>query len=296
MDEVETAAADTTSDAFLSRPPLHSDLNSLAFRDHVDDSLHGLKGLNHLQSETQKPVGVARPLQQYTQDKDISHNNPYFEPALSDKELSMSSEGGGVWEGGGDNSAKRMKLIDEEKSEVRGSEDGLSTFLGLDDLNVSTSSSENEQYQFTPPSYLAQDRAEEEDIAVFLPAGKKWHMFVSHSTSDVELVKNVIIEQYEDSTRRVCASCSFMTKDQVYVNTDIKSAMNESCVIMVAISEPYINSGRLHLLRPHSRNGSFNVCPHVGVERSGSMLCPSLVSRSVMWLLLQLPYAQDQLL
>lgn len=77
------------------------------------------------------------------------------------------------------------------------------------------------------------------------PPDKRWHMFISHSTSDEQFVKESLIIPLEDACRRVSACFRYMSHDHSkYNDHDIKVAMKESCVIMIGLSRAYCNSGR----------------------------------------------------
>lgn len=78
-----------------------------------------------------------------------------------------------------------------------------------------------------------------------LPYNKKYHVFITHSTFDTHLIKPKLVESLTGPPRylRVCCSSDFM-KGSEYNNDAIKSMMQQSCVIVIGFSEPYIKSSR----------------------------------------------------
>ena len=78
----------------------------------------------------------------------------------------------------------------------------------------------------------------------FLPANKGWHMFVSHSTSDTQLVHESLIVPLGDTQRSVAACYNFMPDTSRYNDHEIKDAMKESVVVAIGLSPAYIHSDR----------------------------------------------------
>lgn len=78
----------------------------------------------------------------------------------------------------------------------------------------------------------------------FLPANKSWHMFVSHSTSDTQLVHESLIVPLGDAQRSVAACYNFMPDTSRYNDHEIKDAMKESVVVAIGLSPAYIHSDR----------------------------------------------------
>ena len=78
-----------------------------------------------------------------------------------------------------------------------------------------------------------------------LPPGKKFHLFVSHSTSDVELAREAVVRPLRNKHNLKALACYHCMPDAHHFNDHhISQAMTESCVIVVGISEPYLSSNR----------------------------------------------------
>lgn len=78
-----------------------------------------------------------------------------------------------------------------------------------------------------------------------LPAGKEWHLFVSHSTADKDLVReNVVVPMREQHHFKVKACYHCMPDPGRYDDKVIHKDMNHSCTIMIALSPPYLASPR----------------------------------------------------
>lgn len=77
-----------------------------------------------------------------------------------------------------------------------------------------------------------------------LPQGKKWHIFISHSTSDQPLIRQSLVVPLRDMGRMVTACYHYMPDSSRYNDKDILDAMEESCFILICISPAYVSSGR----------------------------------------------------
>jgi len=77
-----------------------------------------------------------------------------------------------------------------------------------------------------------------------LPPGKKFHLFVSHSTSDRNSVREGVIVPLRNKQREVLASYHCMPDPNRFDDKAIIKAMTESCVVMVCISGAYLSSQR----------------------------------------------------
>ena len=81
---------------------------------------------------------------------------------------------------------------------------------------------------------------------VSLPPNKKWHLFVSHSTSSQDWTSDVIVARLTGSAHlmRVAACYQSMPDRSRYNDKEIQSRMKESCAVLIALSPQYIKSGR----------------------------------------------------
>ena len=78
-----------------------------------------------------------------------------------------------------------------------------------------------------------------------LPPRKKFHLFVSHSTSDKDFVREAVIVPLRDKHKLEVLACYHCMPDANHFDDKtINKAMNESCVILVGISTAYVNSQR----------------------------------------------------
>ena len=78
-----------------------------------------------------------------------------------------------------------------------------------------------------------------------LPAGKEWHLFVSHSTADKDLVRgHIVVPMREQYCFKVKACYHCMPDPKRYDDKAIQRDMNQSCIVMIALSPPYIASPR----------------------------------------------------
>ena len=208
------------------------------------------------------PVGIAHPLQQ-RQSSDESSSDPSKLPRETVEHSDSSSLEAGP--------SKKPKLAEKSEDQMSDNEEIASKVLGfdlpgVDFLASNLSSSEEEEevqdlFKFTPPSYSMEEARTEEDVvreedeesmreeergSQALPPGKEWHMFVTHSTSDIDTVSAEILEPMalEFPPRKVTASVHFRNSSQMYDNVAIKEAMRTSCVVLVAINVPYLDSSR----------------------------------------------------
>lgn len=77
-----------------------------------------------------------------------------------------------------------------------------------------------------------------------VPASKKLHVFLSHSTGDQNAVKgNIVIPLREIHHMQVIA-CYHCMEDKHYNDRHIQRAMAESYVVLVALSPSYLDSQR----------------------------------------------------
>ena len=273
MDEVETAAADTTSGSspFPNLLPPLSALPDLSShppsppppppeRELDEVSPQQASGFKRHHTGKLVPVGIAHPLQQQQREEKAN----LFSSSKSSLRVSGHARASGPLEGGEEgnsecsqSAAKKPKLADlssgrRAEGETFESDDMASGIADFDlpVLSSSDSDNEEEQYKFTPPSYSLEEAreegyelGEEEESMTRLPAGKEWHMFVTHSTSDIEVVKRQIMEPFSRGPRKATASYQYMAEGQ-YDNKAIQAAIRGSCLVLVTVSPPYLNSER----------------------------------------------------
>ena len=77
-----------------------------------------------------------------------------------------------------------------------------------------------------------------------LPAGKKFHVFLSHSTGDQLAVKGSIVVPLRETHTMQVVACYHCMEGKNYNDKHIEQAMGESCVIVTAISPSYVDSQR----------------------------------------------------
>ena len=80
-------------------------------------------------------------------------------------------------------------------------------------------------------------------LASLLPTGKRYHLFVTHSTSDQQWARDCIVSRLSGSWK-VKACYQLMPDQSRYDDAGIKDAMRQSCVILIGLSPAYIRSGR----------------------------------------------------
>lgn len=80
-----------------------------------------------------------------------------------------------------------------------------------------------------------------------LPPGKNWHLFVSHSTSSQDWASAKIVAQLRGPPHhmKVAACYESMPDSSRYDDKEIQSRMRESCVVLIALTQSYLNSQRL---------------------------------------------------
>lgn len=81
---------------------------------------------------------------------------------------------------------------------------------------------------------------------VSLPPNKKWHLFVSHSTSSQDWTRDTIVARLTGSAHlmRVAACYQSMPDISKYNDKEIQLRMRESCAVLIALSPLYIKSER----------------------------------------------------
>ncbi len=82
-----------------------------------------------------------------------------------------------------------------------------------------------------------------------LPPGKKFHVFVSHSTGDQQWVREAVVVPLREPPHglQVAACYHFMPNNSRYNDRAIRSSMAESCVVLVGLSPAYLHSQRCAL-------------------------------------------------
>ena len=268
MDEVETAAADTTSGSsplahsLPSLSPRHSSPPSPSDHARLPDAsnpIHQSSSYKRNHSGKMVPVGIAHPLQQRQSTSSDPSKLPRETVEHSDSSCSVKNLEAGP--------SKKPKLdelppLEKPDDQMSDSEEIASKVLEVDFFVSNSSSSEEEEtqdlFKFTPPSYSMEEarteerdeddestREEERDSQAF-PPGKEWHMFVTHSTSDIDTVSAEILEPMalKLPPRKVTACMRFRNSSMMYDNAAIKAAMKTSCVVLVAFSKPYLDSSR----------------------------------------------------
>ena len=82
-------------------------------------------------------------------------------------------------------------------------------------------------------------------LTAMLPPGKEWHLFVSHSTADKDMVRErVVVPMREQYHFKVKASYHCMPDAGRYDDKTIQRDMHHSCIIMTTLSPPYLSSSR----------------------------------------------------
>ena len=210
-DKVESVAADTTSSdppipSYLPPLPPHASYISLPPTGHFSPTLS-----EGFATPKFKPIGTVRPF------KDTIETDP---SKLTLKELPPPQD-------------SLNKGVESSSGPVD------STSLSI---NTSSSSSES-----TPPTSLSYKETEEK-FSIYdppLPGGKCWHIFISHSTSDQQWVRESLVVPLKNlPNRKVTACYHFMPDSSCYNNGQIRTAMRESCVIIISLSQKYIESSR----------------------------------------------------
>ena len=77
-----------------------------------------------------------------------------------------------------------------------------------------------------------------------LPANKKFHVFLSHSTGDQLAVKGNIVVPLRETHAMQVVACYHCMEGKHYNDKHIEQAMGESCLIVVALSPSYVDSQR----------------------------------------------------
>lgn len=77
-----------------------------------------------------------------------------------------------------------------------------------------------------------------------VPGGRKWVVFISHSTGDQALVRNTILVPLRELQIPVAGSYHYMHSGNVYNNDEIRRAMADSCMVIIALSPSYVASSR----------------------------------------------------
>ena len=133
---------------------------------------------------------------------------------------------------------RRLPLMEDEHDQSNNLKQDLTPSY----LKAVDSSSDDEsfynQLPNTPPDPAL-------SIQYPLPCDKEYHVFVTHSSHDTQLVKTKLIEPLTTPPYHMRVSCSsdFMVESG-YNNDAIKHAMQKSCVVIVGVSEPYVQSQR----------------------------------------------------
>ena len=78
-----------------------------------------------------------------------------------------------------------------------------------------------------------------------LPADKEWHLFVSHSTADKDLVReSIVVPMREKYHFKIKACYHCMPDPGRYDDKAIYRDIGQSCIVMIALSPPYVSSLR----------------------------------------------------
>ena len=82
-------------------------------------------------------------------------------------------------------------------------------------------------------------------VLAMLPAGKEWHLFVSHSTADKDLVRENILVPLRDQYHFKVKACYHCMPDPGrYDDKVIHRDIKNSCAVMIGLSPPYLASTR----------------------------------------------------
>ena len=114
-------------------------------------------------------------------------------------------------------------------------------FLRTTSPCTSSNSSNDELVPHTPPSPSHTNEYN-------LPYNKDYHVFVTHSTNDIPLVNHNLIDPLNrlPYNFKAVSSSDFREATSMEYNNDaIRQAMQKSCVIIIGLSETYVNSQRL---------------------------------------------------
>lgn len=210
-DKVESVAADTTSSdtpipSYLPPLPPRASYISLPPTGHFSPALSEGPTTPKL-----KPVGTVHPF------KDTIETDP---------------------------SKLTLKELPPLQDPLNKGVESLSGPVDTTSLSTNTSGSSSE---LTPPTSLSHKETEEK-LSIYdppLPGGKCWHIFISHSTFDQQWVhESLIIPLKSELNRKVTACYHFMPDSSCYDDEQIRRAMRESCVIIISLSQKYINSSR----------------------------------------------------
>lgn len=90
---------------------------------------------------------------------------------------------------------------------------------------------------------LKNTETERRKYALPLPNGKKFHVFLTHSTSDQDWAESCIVSPLS-SMWRVRACYQLMPDTTRYDDREIVACMTQSCVIIIGLSPSYLKSGR----------------------------------------------------
>ena len=130
-----------------------------------------------------------------------------------------------------------------------------------EEVDNDSSSSSNFTFAFAPPSTSTEGGIEleperqsveatmeltrEPTAFSFLPPGKKYHVFVSHSTGDQQWARNSIIVPLRDTHGLQVKACyHFMPDTSRYDDRAIQNGMRESCVVCIGLTPGYLSSPR----------------------------------------------------
>lgn len=80
-----------------------------------------------------------------------------------------------------------------------------------------------------------------------LPHSKKWHLFVSHSTSSQDWAREEIVARLSGPPHhmQVAACYQSMPDSSRYDDKEIYARIRESCVLLIGLTPSYLKSGRL---------------------------------------------------
>lgn len=168
-----------------------------------------------------RPIGIAHPLKQTS-------------------DATTTSSGGIV-----DTSKLTLKSLPPDCKLQRSDLASSSAALTHDILSKDDSSDSSYEYTFTPKQTKPLKPPQAAGI-LEAQTNRKWHVFISHSTSDQQWVRETIIVPLRDppDLKRTLACYHCMPDHTRFNDNDILAAMRDTYIILIALSTSYTYSQR----------------------------------------------------